>query len=130
MIMQLRLTIFILLLSVVLMAFQCRKEGVNTRSFKGRLEIKGMCSNYTIKVLDGPVDTTQIQANWTDPSTGKAYQNVFGLGSPCTFPADINEGDEFYFVLANEPQNCAVCMAFYPTPSRRLNIKVSKTPIQ
>lgn len=101
----------------------------NNACFKGRLEIKGICSNYTIKILEGTPDTTEVAAQWTDENTGKAYTNVFALDNPCSFPADLKEGDEFYFtVLEKGDKNCQVCMAYYPVPSKRLSIAVSKTP--
>jgi hypothetical protein len=97
--------------------------------YKGRLEIKGICSNYTIKVLEGNIDTTKFSASWTDENTNKTYSNVFALDSPCSFPADIEQGDEFYFTIKNEgDKDCNVCMAYYPTPPKRLFISVSKTP--
>ena len=105
----------------------CNKKQASN-CFKGKLEIKGICSNYTIRVLEGAVDTTKIAAQWTDENTGKSYQNVFALDSPCSFPSDINEGDEFYFTIRSEKdKDCNVCMAYYPTPPKRLAINVSKT---
>jgi hypothetical protein len=95
-----------------------------TDCYKGKLEIKGICSNYTIKIVEGKLDTSLIAANWTDEHTGKAYTNVFALGSPCTFPENINEGEEFYFMIDTAKQDCNVCMAYYPTPNKRLTIKV------
>ncbi len=92
--------------------------------YKGRLEIKGICSNYTIKLLEGNLDTSLMAINWTDEHTGKAYTNVFALGSPCTFPENIGEGDEFYFQIDTAQQDCNVCMAYYPTPNKKLAIKV------
>ena len=106
------------------MALQCKKDRL-TGCYKARLEIKGICLNYTIKVLQGDMDSSLIQNNWTDPNTGIAYQNVFALGSPCTFPPDINEGDEFYFKIdSSYVSNCAVCMAYYPKPSKSIAIKI------
>lgn len=106
---------------------KCNKKQASN-CFKGKLEIKGICSNYTIRVLEGAVDTTKIAAQWTDENTGKSYQNVFALDSPCSFPSDINEGDEFYFTIRSEKdKDCNVCMAYYPTPPKRLAINVSKT---
>ena len=97
--------------------------------FKGKLEIKAICSNYTISVLEGNLDTTLIVKNWQDESTRKQYQNVFKLGNPCTFPSTIKEGDEFYFVIDEQPKSdCAVCMAYYPTPEKKLSIKVIQKP--
>ncbi len=108
---------------------QCNKD-LGGGSFKGRLEVKGICMNYTIKILEGKIDTSQVQALWTDPSTNKVHENVFGLANDCSFPSDINEGDEFYFSIKSQgDQDCATCMAYYPTPEKKLYIRVSKTPL-
>ena len=100
----------------------------STTCFKGRLEVKGICSNYTIKLLEGSIDTSRLAAEWKDETTGKSYTNVFGLSSPCSFPSTINAGDEFYFVLDTAKQDCAVCMAYYPTPPKKVSIKVLDKP--
>jgi hypothetical protein len=93
--------------------------------YKGRLEVKGPCLNYVIKVLDGNIDTTLIQASWTNPSTNKTHYNVAGLASRCNFPSTIKEGDDFFFRFDPKPDlTCAVCMVFYPVPDRKINIKV------
>lgn len=115
---------------VLLSAFQCCKEPVQPSTcYKARLEIKGVCMNYTIKVLDASIDPGLIQASWTDPATGNTYQNVFGLAGSCDFPADIAEGDEFYFTLNDNPNfSCGVCEAYRPTPSRKLHILAAKAP--
>lgn len=97
----------------------------NTGIYKGRLEIKALCMNYTIKVIEGNMDTSLTVASWTDETTQKTYTNVFRLGSPCNFPSNIQAGDEFNFSIdASPPLNCPVCMAFYPTPPKKLSIKV------
>ena len=107
---------------------KCNKANEPLNCFKGRLEIKGLCSNYTIKVLEGAIDSTRFSTTWTDENTNKTYSNVFALDSPCSFPADIKQGDEFYFTIRTESdKNCNVCMAYYPTPPKRLSISVSKT---
>ena len=93
--------------------------------YKARLETKAICMNYTLRLLEGDIDTSLITANWTDESTGKSYTNVFGLGSPCTFPPNIQQGDDFYFMIDSSTiKDCIVCMAYYPTPPRKLSIKV------
>lgn len=119
--------LFFLLTTVFLIsvsAENCTKESTE-KTYKGRLEIAGICMNYTISVLEGNIDTSLIVADWTDDVTGKTYQNVFKLGSPCTFPATIKQGDEFYFVIdSSQAQNCAVCLAYYPTPKKTLPIKI------
>ena len=102
----------------------CKKN--NDQSIhKGRLEIKALCMNYTIKVLDEVIDTSLVNTSWTDESTGKTHTNVFALGSRCNFPATLKEGDVFYFKIdSSDKKQCAVCMAYYPTPSKKVSIKV------
>jgi hypothetical protein len=103
-----------------------KKPGATiTNIYKAKLETKALCMNYTLRLLEGDIDTSLITASWTDESTGKSYSNVFGLGSPCTFPSNIEQGDDFYFQIdTSQKQECAVCMAYYPTPPRKLSIKV------
>ena len=97
--------------------------------YKGRLEVKGACMNYTIRMVEGTLDTFLVAAQWTDETSGKSYSNVFALDSRCTFPSTINEGDEFYFSIdSTTVQDCAVCMMYYPVPSRKLSIKVLSGP--
>ena len=99
--------------------------------YKGKLEIKGGCMNYTISITGSNFDTSLVMANWTDQNTGKTYQNVFALKSRCTFPDTINAGDEFYFMIdSTSVQNCAVCLMYYPVPSKKLSIKVIPGPCQ
>jgi hypothetical protein len=103
----------------------CHKPKKDTATYKGRLELKGICMNYTIKVLKGNIDTSFIDSKWTNEATNKSYTNVFGLGSRCTFPSAIAEGDEFLFTIdSSQVQNCVVCLAYYPTPSKHLSVKV------
>ncbi|MEO5562801.1 MAG: hypothetical protein ABIR18_05180 [Chitinophagaceae bacterium] len=94
--------------------------------YKAKLETKALCMNYTLRLLEGSIDTAMIAANWTDESTGKSYQNVFALGNPCIFPASIEQGQDFYFLIdtSSVQKQCAVCMAYYPTPPKKLFIKV------
>ena len=71
------------------------------------------------------MDTSMVVPQWRDETTGKTYKNAFGLANPCDFPASIKEGDEFYFTIDTvKARNCAVCMAYYPTPQKKLIIKV------
>jgi hypothetical protein len=93
--------------------------------YKGKLEIASICMNYTIRVIEGNMDTSKIVTSWTDETTNKSYRNVFKLGSPCDFPGSIKHGDEFYFTIdAEKGKDCMVCMAYYPTPPKALSIKV------
>jgi hypothetical protein len=102
----------------------CNKVSKSTTCFKGKLEIKGMCMNYTIRLLEGDTSVIKIVSNWTDETTGKTYKNVFGLENPCSFK-DLEEGDEFYFEIDKAPKkDCVVCQAYYPTPAQKNNILV------
>ncbi len=102
-----------------------KKETKTAATYKAKLEIKALCMNYTLRLLEGSIDTSLVNATWIDESTGKSYSNVFGLGSPCAFPADIQQGDDFYFKIDEiKRHDCAVCMAYYPTPPRKLSIIV------
>ena len=104
----------------------CNKKA--SKCYRGRLEIKGICMNYTIKVLEGNIDPSLIMPQWTDEQTGRSHQNVFGLQSRCTFPENIKEGDEFYFTIGASAQDCVLCQAYYPTPPKTLSITVVSDP--
>ena len=94
--------------------------------YKGRLEVAGICMNYTIGVIEGDIDPSTIVNSWTDETTNITYTNVFKLGNPCDFPAGIKQGDEFYFTIdTSKGKDCAVCMAYYPTPSKALSITIA-----
>ena len=85
--------------------------------------------NYTIKVLEGPIDTSQVESTWVNRATGLTHTNVFALASVCDFPPAIKQGDEFYFKVGNNSSSgCVVCDAYYPTPKKRLSITVVRDP--
>ena len=116
------LTPFVFILLVT--TDKCKNKKENS-VYKGKLEVKGMCMNYTIKLLEGSIDTSKLVAEWKDESTGKIHNNVFALGSVCNFPPTINEGDEFSFTIdTTYVSNCAVCLAYYPKPTKSIAIKV------
>ena len=128
---------FLLISSLILVTASKEKCGhkdndnktATSRCYKGKLEIKGPCMNYTISMAGKDFDTSLVVANWTDESTGKAYKNVFALNSRCTFPGTINQGDEFYFKIdTTTVQNCFVCLIYYPVPPKKLSIKVIPAP--
>ena len=94
-------------------------------SYKGKLVVKGICMNYVIQVLDSDFDSSLIELNWINEFSDISYTNVFALGSVCDFPEDIDEGDEFNFIIDNsKDNNCAVCLAYSPTPNKYLSITV------
>jgi hypothetical protein len=107
-------------------AMAVKIDSDKVKKYKAKLEIKAICMNYTLRLVEGSIDTTLISGNWMDETTHKSYQNVFALGNPCTFPATIEQGQDFNFVIdtASAQKQCAVCMAYYPTPPKKLFIKV------
>lgn len=123
--------LLVLVSSVILISTSTKscKEDLPTGCYKGKLEIKAECMNYTISIQSKHFDTSMVVSSWTDENTGKNYKNVFGLGSRCTFPDSLKAGDEFYFTIdSTSLQNCMVCMAYYPTPEKKLSIKVLNGP--
>ena len=119
----------IYLLAPLVLIFSVTAEKCKNKSesnvYRGKLEVKGICMNYTIKLLEGDLDTSKYVSEWKDEVTGKTHHNVFALGSACTFPVAIKEGDEFYFTIdSSYISNCAVCLAYYPKPAKSLAIKV------
>ena len=103
---------------------KCKNKNESS-AYKGRLEVKGMCMNYTIKLLEGNIEASKLMAEWKNEMTGKTHSNVFALGSVCNFPSTLNEGDEFYFSIdTTYVSNCAVCLAYYPKPAKSIAIKV------
>lgn len=115
-------------LFALLFLLSCSKKNPDTElgsSYKGKLVVKGICMNYVIQVLDPDFDSSLIELNWTNEFSDISYTNVFALGSVCDFPEDIDEGDEFNFIIDNSKQNnCAVCLAYSPTPNKYLSITV------
>ena len=116
--------VILALLFITVCSFQCKKNNSNPDCYKGKLAKKALCMNYTLTLVEGNMDPSLYEASWTDPNTGTTYSKAFALASPCTFPQGINEGDEFYFTIEPQSKDCAVCMAFYPTPAKKLEIKV------
>jgi hypothetical protein len=116
-----------LLAFFVLLNISCNKSNDTIQNcFKGKLVLKGLCMNYVIQIIEGDVDKALYESSWQNPSTNTTYQNVFGLESVCTFPSTIKEGDEFYFSIPKSSivQTCAQCMAYSPTPSKKISIEI------
>jgi hypothetical protein len=116
------IAIFLLCVS----AENCGEKKKEKTLYKGKLEIKALCMNYTIRLIEGKLDTSLVAANWKDENTGISYTNAFGLANPCDFPSTINQGDEFYFSIdtSKTKKDCIVCMAYYPTPPKKLSVKI------
>ena len=120
-----RLFILLFIFILTIAAQNCNKKEKNSEIFKAKLEIKAICMNYTVKLMEGNIDTSRISDNWTDETTGKSYTHVFALENPCNFPDSIKQGDEFYFKIDTaSTKPCMVCMAYYPVPGKKLPIKI------
>ena len=122
-----------ILLSAVLLiasAYQCNNRmGSGTMKLKGRLVISEICAHYVVQVIDGNADTSKVQNGWKDEKRNATYDKVFTVANRCGFADEkIKEGDEFEFSFDTNPppEDCLVCMAFYPTPGKRNAIKVIK----
>lgn len=98
----------------------------DSKTYTGKLVLKGICMNYVIEVVEGDIDPNLIEESWMNDYTNISYNNVFALGSPCNFPESIEEGDTFQFSIRADdtPDDCAVCEAYSPTPNKALRIKV------
>lgn len=120
--------ILIALVIVIAIAASCASKMAvgSSHRYKARFDVAGICSNYTFSVIEGAIDPALVEATWTNPQTNKTYKNAFAVSNPCTFPSNLKQGASFYFEIIPEEkvQNCAVCMAYYPTPQKRLAIKV------
>ncbi|AHF17671.1 hypothetical protein [Niabella soli] len=120
--------IFIALVIAIAAYSSCspKMSGGAGHRYKARFEVAGLCSNYTFSVIEGAIDPALVAATWTNPQTKKTYKKAFAITNPCNFPSTLKQGDTFYFEIIPEEkgQNCAVCMAYYPTPEKRLTIKV------
>lgn len=115
----------ILLLFPLLM--HCKSaENISPTCYKGKLVLQGICMNYVIEAVNKDMDTSQVAFEWKNPASGKSYQHVFALASTCTFPSNIKEGDSFSFKIIQPPKEntCAQCLAYSPTPSKKLFIEV------
>ncbi len=118
--------LLLLCIAFVFLNGACNKNSTGKTRYKGKLEIAGICMNYTIRVLDANIDTNLVVANWVDDVTNISYTNVFRLGNTCDFPSSIKQGDEFYFTIdSGKQKDCAVCQAYYPTPSKSISIKIA-----
>lgn len=101
-------------------------ETISPTCYQGKLVLQGICMNYVIEAVNKDIDTTLVALNWKNPATGKNYPHVFALGNICNFPSNIKEGDSFTFKIVNPPKEntCAQCLAYSPTPDKKLYIEI------
>lgn len=125
-----KISTVLLISAFALSAFQCNNKMVSTDGvLKGKLVIKEICSHYVIQVTSGKLDSSVVTNGWKDDKRGKTYDNVFTVANRCGFGDErLNEGDEFEFRIDKTPapEDCLVCMAFYPTPEKRNAVRIVK----
>lgn len=116
-------------LSAVLFIFSAacsRNDGEYGKVFKGKFLFSGICSNYTIQLLEGDMPPGKIAASWKLKATDSiSYSNVFAVSNTCDFDKyKLRQGDIFTFRLDPSPvTGCAVCDAYFPTPPVRNAIR-------
>jgi len=91
------------LILVFLILFSCKEDATalvcEEYPYRAKLVIKGICFNYVVEFIDAGPNSNLVDSQWTDEMTGKVYNNAFRLSNYCDFPAEIQEGDEFFFSL-------------------------------
>ncbi|MBX3256108.1 MAG: hypothetical protein KF862_18370 [Chitinophagaceae bacterium] len=111
---------------LIIIAASCTNTSkLSATGLKGRLAVSELCSHYIVEVTGGSIAPEKTAANWTDDKRKATYAIAFTVANRCSFAkAGLAEGDEFSFSVdeTNQPETCAVCMAYYPTPSQTLAI--------
>ena len=97
--------------------------------FTGKV-IGGICSQYTIQLIDGDMDPARYVKTWKNNMTDSVYHNVFAVANYCYFNTqNLQKGDVFQFNLLADSavQNCAVCLIYEPIPPVANTIRVIRT---
>lgn len=94
----------------------------------GILVKKGICGQRVIEIISKDKSGVSYDSLWKDESSGKSYQNVFNVENTCSFPATIEEGDKFSFMVSSDNNNdCMQCQAYTEVPNKKNIIKVGCT---
>ncbi|HZH38578.1 MAG TPA: hypothetical protein VEX17_00750 [Bacillales bacterium] len=100
-------------------------EETNKQCYLGKLEIKGMCGQYVVRIISKNKNKMNVAPTWKDPNSGKVYKNVFTVANHCSFPSSIQQGQTFNFTITNDTKNdCMTCQAFTPVPDQSIAIQV------
>jgi hypothetical protein len=125
-----RISTVLLVCAFALTAFQCNNKIASADGvLRGKLVIKEICAHYVVQVISGKLDSSVVTNGWKDDKRNKTYDNVFTIANRCGFADEkLEEGDEFEFRIDKNPppENCLVCMAFYPTPAKRHAVRIVK----
>lgn len=105
----------------------CKTSANKTAAgYTGKLVVSELCNHYVVALETGSIDKNNLAESWTDNKRNMTFNNVFSVASKCSFAnAGLAEGDLFSFELADSTatENCATCMAYYPTPEQKLMLK-------
>jgi hypothetical protein len=125
-----RLSFLLCILTICITAYRCNNKTVPADGIlKGKLVIKELCGHYVVQVQNAKLDTSLVSNGWRDDKRNKTYDNVFTVSNRCGFAdAALKEGDDFEFQFDKNPppEDCLVCMAFYPTPRKQNVVRVLK----
>ena len=118
---------FLYLAAITILLFSSCKSGtkVSSSQLTGKLVIAELCDHYVISVEKGKIDPAKVVASYRDEKRATTFTNVFTVANTCSFSkSGLHEGDIFSFELTDaSTEECARCMAFYPTPDKKLFIK-------
>lgn len=99
---------------------------LSDNKLRGKLVISELCAHYVVEVISGNIDASKIAVDWKDDKRNQTYKQSFSVANRCVFgELGLKEGDEFSFSIddSKPDETCAVCMAYYPTPSQSMYIK-------
>lgn len=107
-----------MMLFIVMVCLSCHKSGVPRGKFTGKLEVAGLCGQYTIQLLSGDADSSiHLTKSWFNPANDSTYTNVFAASNFCYFSSvGLQVGDTFTFNPGPSSETCFTCMLYYPTP--------------
>ena len=123
-----KLLFLLTLISISFTAYRCNNRAVPADGvLKGKLVIKELCGHYVVQVLNAKLDGSLVANGWRDDKRNTTYDNVFTVSNRCGFAnANLDEGAEFEFMFDKNPppEDCLVCMAYYPTPDKKNVVRV------
>ncbi len=123
--MKLNLIALFALLMISLGSLQCKKNTPSRQVLTGKLIVNGPCDHYAIQLLNGSIDTANIEASWYDSDNGVTYPNAFSASNYCSFGNNgLKVGDTFSFQIDPNPmvQTCPVCMTAVAVPTKQNSV--------
>ena len=115
--------ISICLCSLLFCGCASRPQTDEKTCFTGKLVKKGICGQRVVQLIGTAKGGMSIAGSWTDSLAHKSYQDVFTVANPCSFPSEIQEGQEFNFTMTTRPDTpCIQCMAYTPVPEQKNSI--------